>query len=158
MSFFFKKNDDDTNTSLVPTNGTGSAPTTSSGGSARHHFVNQTELEADDIVCITLVILLFVGYQAVYWHTNRKYHYKSISSHLDFHRVQWIRQIFSAQKHRMNVIQCFRSSLMVVSFYIDVTLAGVASVAGPIFGQWRTAAVLRSAVPIFLLFFALAKM
>lgn len=122
-----------------------------------HHFVHQTLLEPADLYCFGIVATLFLSYTGIYMWFNRSYPYASMSSHVELQRVQWTKHVFSASKHRMNVIQCFRSGLMIISFYLDSCVTAAVAISKPIFTVWTSPAVLRSAVPMFLLFAAIVN-
>ena len=116
--------------------------------------MNPAVLEPLDFVALAVYSLSFVGYHIAYLYWNRTQLHFSFSSHVDFQRISWSKFVFSDTRNKITSIQNFRSCLMIIAFYTQVTLTAAAAIAGPALSSWEKPTVLRNVVPLMFLFVA----
>ncbi len=123
-------------------------------GAGSYTFVNPSQLELLDFVALAVYALSFVGYHLAYLYWNRTQFRFSFSSHVDIQRLSWSKFIFNDSKNKITSIQNFRSCLMIIAFYTQVTFTAAAAIAGPVLSTWDKPTVLRNVVPLAFLFVA----
>lgn len=117
-----------------------------------YNFSNTEEFAVLDYVAVALAVVLLGGYHVVLWGYNRWLPHTSISSHVDYHLINWGRKAFELPMERIAIMQNMRSNLMVVTCYCNVLLAGVATLGREGFKQESMPHTVRAMAPCALFF------
>lgn len=124
-------------------------------------FTNQKDLESSDYIAVCISIACFTGYHMYYSYMTRTKLHSSLSSHVDFSRISWAKYIFYDYKNKVTTVQNFRSSLMILAFFVQVLLLSLGAIIVPALKySWKemTPASLRTILPVVIIMGSLVNL
>jgi hypothetical protein len=98
-------------------------------GSVNVSYLDPTGLDSIDYIAFALSTSMFLAYYLYHWYLTSFYPHTTVSSHVDFSRMSWTKNMYYDYKNRVTTIQTFRSALIISRFLFSIVGFSIGTVA-----------------------------